>query len=64
MSFGPVRVLKATAQEERGENARLSSFVGATAIGDLVKTTLGPKGMVCSKRKKQKSSRKFSRTKY
>lgn len=29
-----------------GETARLSSFVGATAIGDLVKTTLGPKGMV------------------
>ena len=47
MSFGPVRVLKANAQEERGEIARISSFVGATAIGDLVKTTLGPKGMVC-----------------
>jgi hypothetical protein len=27
--------------------ARLSSFVGATAIGDLVKSTLGPRGMVC-----------------
>ena len=25
--------------------ARLSSFVGAIAIADLVKTTLGPKGM-------------------
>ncbi|KAL7073826.1 hypothetical protein ACQ4LE_007663 [Meloidogyne hapla] len=45
MSFGPVRVLKANAHEERGEIARISSFVGATAIGDLVKTTLGPKGM-------------------
>jgi len=33
------------ASEEKGENARLSSFVGAIAIGDLVKTTLGPKGM-------------------
>ncbi|GME85722.1 unnamed protein product [Ambrosiozyma monospora] len=31
--------------EERAENARLSSFVGAIAVGDLVKTTLGPKGM-------------------
>ncbi|KAI1727669.1 TCP-1/cpn60 chaperonin family domain-containing protein [Ditylenchus destructor] len=41
----PVRVLKENAQQERGETARLSSFVGATAIGDLVKTTLGPKGM-------------------
>ncbi|CED84791.1 t-complex protein beta subunit (tcp-1-beta) [Phaffia rhodozyma] len=33
------------AGEERGENARLSSFVGAMALGDLVKSTLGPKGM-------------------
>lgn len=24
-----------------------ASFVGAMAIADLVKTTLGPKGMVC-----------------
>ncbi|KAH3901343.1 T-complex protein 1 subunit beta [Saccharomycodes ludwigii] len=31
--------------EERAENARMSSFVGAIAVGDLVKTTLGPKGM-------------------
>lgn len=30
---------------EKSENARLSSFVGALAIGDLVKSTLGPKGM-------------------
>ena len=29
----------------KGEDARLSSFVGAIAIADLVKTTLGPKGM-------------------
>lgn len=29
----------------QGENARLSSFVGAIAIADLVKTTLGPKGL-------------------
>ncbi len=28
----------------KGENARMSSFVGAIAISDLVKTTLGPKG--------------------
>lgn len=31
--------------EERAENARLSAFVGAIAVGDLVKSTLGPKGM-------------------
>ncbi|KAK5970031.1 Tetratricopeptide repeat protein 25 [Trichostrongylus colubriformis] len=41
----PVQILKDNAQEERGETARLSSFVGAIAIGDLVKSTLGPKGM-------------------
>lgn len=29
----------------QGENARLNSFMGAIAIADLVKTTLGPKGM-------------------
>ena len=29
----------------KGEHARLSSFIGAIAIADLVKTTLGPKGM-------------------
>lgn len=29
----------------QGENARMSAFVGAIAIADLVKTTLGPKGM-------------------
>ncbi|KAG2353187.1 chaperonin Cpn60/TCP-1 family [Suillus spraguei] len=33
------------ASEEKAENARLSSFVGALALGDLVKSTLGPKGM-------------------
>ncbi|GAB4818128.1 hypothetical protein N2152v2_005174 [Parachlorella kessleri] len=38
-------VLGAGASEEKGENARLASFVGAMAIADLVKTTLGPKGM-------------------
>ncbi|KAK9867509.1 hypothetical protein WJX84_010106 [Apatococcus fuscideae] len=31
--------------EEKGETARMASFVGAMAIADLVKTTLGPKGM-------------------
>uniref|UniRef100_A0A0K0CXX0 T-complex protein 1 subunit beta n=1 Tax=Angiostrongylus cantonensis TaxID=6313 RepID=A0A0K0CXX0_ANGCA len=41
----PVQILKENAQEERGATARLSSFVGAIAIGDLVKSTLGPKGM-------------------
>jgi len=35
--------LTGQATEERGENARLSSFVGAMALGDLVKSTLGPK---------------------
>jgi T-complex protein 1 subunit beta len=33
------------AQEDKGEMARMQSFVGAIAVADLVKTTLGPKGM-------------------
>ncbi|KAG8225614.1 hypothetical protein J437_LFUL004185 [Ladona fulva] len=41
----PVRILKSEAEEEKAETARLSSFVGAIAIGDLIKSTLGPKGM-------------------
>lgn len=39
------KVLKDEAQEEKGELARLTSFVGAIAVCDLIKTTLGPKGM-------------------
>jgi len=45
MSMQPVQVLSYGADEEKAETARLSSFVGAIAIGDLVKSTLGPKGM-------------------
>ena len=45
VSLNPIRVLKADADEEKAETARLSSFVGAMAVGDLVKSTLGPKGM-------------------
>jgi len=33
------------AGEEKGEIARLSAFVGSIAVADLVKSTLGPKGM-------------------
>jgi len=43
--FAPAGILKEGAGEEKGEVARLQSFVGAIAIGDLVKSTLGPKGM-------------------
>ncbi|KDR22488.1 T-complex protein 1 subunit beta [Zootermopsis nevadensis] len=45
VSLNPVRILKHEAEEDKAETARLSSFVGAIAIGDLVKSTLGPKGM-------------------
>lgn len=38
-------VVAANAEVTKGEHARMSSFVGAIAIADLVKTTLGPKGM-------------------
>ncbi len=37
--------MAANAEVHKGESARMSSFVGAIAIADLVKTTLGPKGM-------------------
>jgi len=43
--MAPVQILSDNATEERAENARLSAFVGAIAVGDLVKSTLGPKGM-------------------
>lgn len=45
VSLNPVRILKNEAGEEKAEIARLSLFVGVIAIGDLVKSTLGPKGM-------------------
>lgn len=45
MSLNPGQILNYGAEEEKAEIARLSSFVGAIAIGDLVKSTLGPKGM-------------------
>ena len=45
MGNGVPSVLQEGATEEKGEHARLSSFVGAMAIADLVKSTLGPKGM-------------------
>lgn len=40
-----VQIFKDQATEERAENARITAFVGAIAVGDLVKSTLGPKGM-------------------
>ncbi|PPQ68280.1 hypothetical protein CVT24_005096 [Panaeolus cyanescens] len=40
-----MQIFNDQASEEKAENARLSSFVGALALGDLVKSTLGPKGM-------------------
>lgn len=39
------RTLKMGAHEESGEMARMSMFVGAIALSDMIKTTLGPKGM-------------------
>jgi len=45
VALNPVRILKNEAYEEKAEIARMSSFVGAIAVGDLVKSTLGPKGM-------------------
>ena len=44
-ALNPQQIFSLGAEEEKAETARLSSFVGAIAIGDLVKSTLGPKGM-------------------
>lgn len=44
-SFSPTQIFEEGTTEEKGENARLNAFVGAIAVGDLVKSTLGPKGM-------------------
>ena len=38
-------IFNENASEDKGESARMQSFVGAIAVADLVKTTLGPKGM-------------------
>lgn len=43
--MNPVQIFNAGAEEEKSEIARLSCFAGAITIGDLIKTTLGPKGM-------------------
>ena len=39
------RVLNDGAKDDKNEFARMQSFVGAIAVADIVKTTLGPKGM-------------------
>jgi len=44
-SFQPVQISGGDSSVEKGENARMTFFVGAIAISDLVKSTLGPKGM-------------------
>eukprot|EP00397_Hematodinium_sp_SG-2012_P023853 GEMP01024811.1.p1 GENE.GEMP01024811.1~~GEMP01024811.1.p1 ORF type:complete len:551 (+),score=129.54 GEMP01024811.1:40-1653(+) len=38
-------ILQEGAGEDKGDTARLQAFIGAIAIGDLIKSTLGPKGM-------------------
>jgi len=42
---GQPSVLGQGAQEFKGQDAKLSIIVGAMAVADLVKSTLGPKGM-------------------
>ncbi|KRY80039.1 T-complex protein 1 subunit beta [Trichinella pseudospiralis] len=43
--LNPVQILKRDADEEKGSAARMSSYAGAMALGDMLKSTLGPKGM-------------------
>ncbi|EPY40054.1 T-complex protein 1 subunit beta [Angomonas deanei] len=38
-------VLREGASEEKGERARLMNIMGAVSVADIVKSTLGPKGM-------------------
>lgn len=38
-------ILQRGASEEKGQFAKLSNIIGATGIADIVKSTLGPKGM-------------------
>lgn len=45
VALNPVQIMSGGAEEERSETARLSSFVGAMAVGELVRSTLGPRGM-------------------
>lgn len=44
-TMAPVNLFEEGGQEAKGEQARMSSIVGALAVADLVKTSLGPKGM-------------------
>ncbi|XP_057856845.1 T-complex protein 1 subunit beta isoform X2 [Cryptomeria japonica] len=39
------KLFKDEATDEKGDRARMASFIGGMAVADLVKTTLGPKGM-------------------
>ena len=41
----PTDVLRSGASEEKGERVKLSNIMGAISIAEVVKTTLGPKGM-------------------
>lgn len=45
MANPPSNLFKENTEVDKGENARMSSFIGAIAITDMIKTTLGPKGM-------------------
>jgi T-complex protein 1 subunit beta len=40
-----INILNEQASEEKGDMARLTTYIGGMALSDLIKTTLGPKGM-------------------
>jgi len=44
-ALNPVDLFGGGGQEAKGEQARMASIVGALSVADLVKTSLGPKGM-------------------
>ena len=42
----PVMVLNANTQREQGKKAQQANIKAAKAVGDIVRTTLGPKSML------------------
>jgi T-complex protein 1 subunit beta len=47
-SFNPTQIFDDGTTEEKGENARLSAFIGAIAVGDLgmLLSTLGDQQLI------------------
>lgn len=62
-SFNPTQIFEDGTTEEKGENARLSAFVGAIAVGDLGNLNPSIKLPKCNLLNEHLSSQINSRTK-